>query len=55
VRTRQGPLTNEDVTILEHGDMAVANYRSLVKVTRPNVNVHRRFRTTNVWAKRNGR
>ena len=38
-----------------HGDAAVANYRFVVKVSGPNHNVHRRYRTTNVWVKRGNR
>jgi ketosteroid isomerase-like protein len=47
--------TNEDVTVATHGDTAIANYRFVVNVTGPNVDVHRRYRTTNVWIKRDGR
>jgi ketosteroid isomerase-like protein len=46
---------NEDVTVTTHGDTAIAGYRFVVKVTGPNVDVHRRYRTTNVWIKRDGR
>ena len=46
---------NEDVTVATHGDTAIANYRFVVKFTGPNVDVHRRYRTTNVWIKRDGR
>jgi uncharacterized protein (TIGR02246 family) len=46
---------NEDVTVTSHGDTAIANYRFVVTVTGPNVDVHRRYRTTNVWIKRDGR
>jgi ketosteroid isomerase-like protein len=45
---------NEDVTVATHGDTAIANYRFVVKFTGPNVDVHRRYRTTNVWIKRDG-
>ena len=47
--------TNEDVTVATHGDTAIASYRFIVKHTGPNVDVHRRYRTTNVWIKRDGR
>src|SRR5262245_15137736 len=47
--------SNEDVTVTTHGDTAIANYRFVVKVTGPNIDVHRRYRTTNVWVKREGR
>jgi ketosteroid isomerase-like protein len=43
------------VTVATHGDTASANYRFVVKVTGPNVNVYRRYRTTNVRIKRDGR
>ena len=46
---------NEDMTVATHGDTAIANYRFVVKFTGPNVDVHRRYRTTNVWIKRDGR
>ena len=46
---------NEDVTVATHGDTAIANYRFVVKFTGPSVDVHRRYRTTNVWIKRDGR
>src|SRR6186713_969878 len=45
---------NEDMTVTTHGDTAIANYRFVVQVTGPNVDVHRRYRTTNVWLKRGG-
>ena len=47
--------SNEDVTVKTHGDTAIANYRFVVKCTGPNVDVHRRYRTTNVWIRREGR
>ncbi len=46
---------NEDMTVTTHGDTAIARYRFVVKLTGPNVAVHRRYRTTNVWIKRDGR
>jgi ketosteroid isomerase-like protein len=46
---------NEDMSVATHGETAIANYRFVVKVTGPNVDVHRRYRTTNVWIKRDGR
>ena len=46
---------NEDMTVATHGDSAIANYRFVVKFTGPNVDVHHRYRTTNVWIKRDGR
>jgi ketosteroid isomerase-like protein len=47
--------TNEDMTVSTHGETAIANYRFVVKFTGPNIDVHRRYRTTNVWIKRDGR
>ena len=47
--------TNEDVTVTTHGDTAIANYRFVVKFSGPDVDVQRRYRTTNVWIKREGR
>ena len=47
--------TNEDVTVKTHGDTAITNYRFVVNCTGPNIDVHRRYRTTNVWIKRDGR
>ncbi len=46
---------NEDMTVTTHGDTAIARYRFVVKLTGPNVTVHRQYRTTNVWIKRDGR
>jgi ketosteroid isomerase-like protein len=46
---------NEDVLVASCGDTAVANYRFVVKVTGENVNIHRRYRTTNVWTRRQDR
>jgi ketosteroid isomerase-like protein len=46
---------NEDMKIATHGDAAVANYRFVVKVKGTNIDIHRRYRVTNVWIKRDGR
>ena len=46
---------NEDAKVVTLGDTAVANYRFVVTVTGPNLDLRRRYRTTNVWAKRDGR
>lgn len=46
---------NEDLKVAAHGDTAIASYRSVVKVTGENIDINRRYRTTNVWMKRNGR
>ena len=50
----QTSCSNEDVTVATHGDTAIASYRFVVKCTGPNVDVQRRYRTTNVWIKRDG-
>ncbi|HET9218720.1 MAG TPA: nuclear transport factor 2 family protein [Terriglobia bacterium] len=46
---------NEDVKVSSCGDAAVANYRFVVKVKGENLDIHRKYRTTNVWARREGR
>jgi ketosteroid isomerase-like protein len=46
---------NEDVKVASCGDAAVASYRFVVKVKAENLDIHRRYRTTNVWARRQGR
>jgi ketosteroid isomerase-like protein len=46
---------NEDMKVAAHGDTAIANYRFVVKIKGPNLDLHRRYRTTNVWMKRDGR
>ena len=46
---------NEDAKVVTLGDTAVANYRFVVTVRGPNLDLRRRYRTTNVWAKRDGR
>ena len=45
---------NEDTIITEHGDTAISSYRFVVKVKGENIDVHRRYRTTNVWMRRDG-
>ena len=45
----------EDMKVVALGDTAVANYRFVVTITGTDVNVRRRYRTTNVWTKRAGR
>ena len=45
---------NEDMKVVSHGDTAIANYRFVVTVKGQSVDVHRRYRTTNVWMKRDG-
>ena len=46
---------NEDMKVVRHGDTAIANYRFVVTAKGPNLNVHHRYRATNVWMKRDGR
>ena len=46
---------NEDTKVMALGETAIANYRFVVTIKGPNLNRHRRYRTTNVWAKRDGR
>jgi len=45
----------EDLQIIVNGDTAVTSYRFVVKMQGQNINVNRRYRTTNVWMKRHGR
>ena len=50
----EGSYEKEDLKVVVIGDTAVTNYRFVVKMQGPGVDVHRRYRTTNVWAQRNG-
>ena len=43
---------NEDMKIIAHGDAAVTSYRLVVSFVGQNVDIQRRFRTTNVWMRR---
>jgi ketosteroid isomerase-like protein len=45
----------EDVKVTTYGDTAVASYRFVVNVIGENLDIHRQYRTTNVWARRQGR
>ena len=45
----------EDLTVVPLGDAAVSSYRFVVDIRGEGIDVHRRYRTTNVWAKREGR
>jgi len=38
-----------------HGDAAVVSYRFVVRIKGENIDVQRRYRTTNVWMKRQER
>ena len=46
---------NEDTKVMVLGDTAIANYRFVVTVKAPSLDLRRRYRTTNVWVKRDGR
>ena len=46
---------NEDIKVVTHGDTAIASYRFVVKIKGPNLDLLRRYRTTNVWMKRDSR
>jgi ketosteroid isomerase-like protein len=46
---------NEDTKVVALGNTAVVNYRFVVTFRGPNLDQRRRYRTTNVWAKRDGR
>ena len=46
---------NEDMKVAAHGDTAISNYRFIVRIKGQNIDLHRRYRTTNVWMKRGGR
>ena len=45
---------NEDTKVIALGDTAIANYRFVVSIKGPNLDLRRRYRATHVWAKRNG-
>jgi ketosteroid isomerase-like protein len=45
----------EDTKVVALGDTAIVNYRFVVTVKGPKLDFNRRYRTTNVWAKRDGR
>ena len=44
----------EGLKVASHGETAVTSYRFVVKMKGPGIDVQRRYRTTNVWAKRQG-
>ena len=46
---------NEDMKVAMHGDAAVVSYRFVVRIKGENIDVQRRYRTTNVWMKRQER
>ena len=45
---------NEDMKVAAHGDTAIASYRFVVRIKSQTTDVLRRYRTPNVWMKRNG-
>jgi ketosteroid isomerase-like protein len=45
----------EDLKIVVLGDAAVTSYRFVVRMKGPSIDLHRRYRTTNVWARRRER
>ena len=42
----------EDIKVVAHGDTAVTSYRFIVTIQNDGQETRRRFRTTNVWMKR---
>ena len=47
-------LDNEDIKVVTHGDTAVSSYRFVVRIQGDGLDIHHRYRTTNVWLKRKG-
>ena len=45
----------EDIKVVSHGDVGVSSYRFIVKIKGEGIDVNRRYRTTNVWMKRQAR
>jgi ketosteroid isomerase-like protein len=45
----------EDIKTVSHEDVAISSYRFVVKIKGDGIDVNRRYRTTNVWMKRQGR
>jgi ketosteroid isomerase-like protein len=45
----------QDLSVMPLGDAVVTSYRFVVEINGANVHVRRRYRTTNIWAKRQGR
>ena len=42
----------EDIKVVTHGDTAVMSYRFVVRIQGEGMDINRRYRTTNVWLKR---
>lgn len=47
-------IDKEDIKVVTHGDTAIASYRFVVRVQGEGIDIHRRYRTTNMWLKRAG-
>ena len=47
-------IDKEDIKVVTHGETAVASYRFVVRVQGEGIDLHRRYRNTNVWLKRDG-
>jgi ketosteroid isomerase-like protein len=45
----------EDIRIVAHGDTAVASYRFVITIRNAGQEITRRYRTSNVWMRRDGR
>ena len=45
-------LDNEDIKVVTHGDTGVSSYRFVVRIQGDGLDIHHRYRTTNVWLKR---
>jgi ketosteroid isomerase-like protein len=45
----------DDLKFVAHGDTAVTTYRFAVRIQLEDKEINRRYRTTNVWMKRQGR
>jgi ketosteroid isomerase-like protein len=45
-------LDKEDIKVVTHCDTAVTSYRFVVRIQGEGVEIHHRYRTTNVWLKR---
>ena len=50
-----GSYDKEDLQMVVSGETAVTSYRFVVTMKGENLDVNRRYRTTNVWMKRQGR
>jgi ketosteroid isomerase-like protein len=48
-------IEKDDAKVMALGDTAIANYRFVVTFKGPNLDQRRRYRTTDVWTKRDGR